>query len=263
MYFEHFIKLKTNHNIYTFENVSDYSKIQHLAYEHLKKDATFFDVVLSEENSMMTESNGCFTFKFYTKFKSNITADKVNEIITNIFKKEFTITLSDGKKCFITTDMENKEYTIFRSYKSNKLNSFYGDKLKPLITNENDIPPETRYIEVQGLMGRKASDPTELFIFFYNSDGETVRFPLDADIPLWINQFKDLFSQFSEREQMYINYKFIINLLIGETNKSFKLINKDVSFVKTRSLQSKEISDSVFLNSSFSMNFRKPTGNHY
>lgn len=260
MYFEHFIKLKTNHNIYTFDDVSDYYKVKHLAYEHLKKENHLFNLVLSEENSMMTESNGCFTFRFYTKFKNEITADEVNDIIENIFKKEFKIILTNKEECLITTDMENENYTTFQSYKSNKLDSFYGDKLKPLITSSNDIPLETRHIEIKGLMGEKASDPTKLFISFYNIDGETIHFPLDSEIPLWINQFKDLFYKFSKREQLYIHYKFLINLLLGESKRDFELDNKNISFVNKRDRLLVERDDISFLNSPFPVHFREPKG---
>ncbi len=224
-YFEHYFKLKTNHNDFDFDN---YSQFIEQATQSLRKQDEF----TFEELTIMSESNGCLTFQFFTSFEQPHNHEYAHFLVKDFFSKSFNVVTSTGEKVQIKTDMDNVDYTLFYTYASTKkalLKSNHKSFLKP----DFIFPKGTRYLSINGIMGKTASDNTKLAIAFYDKDKNVLHY--SESTPEWINQFKDLFySTFTAKDQMYAEYEYISKLLTGNVSESFTHNGDTITFVNER-----------------------------
>ena len=231
-YFEHYFKLKTNHNDFDFDNFSQFIKQATQSFSN-QDEFTF------EELTTMSESNGCITFQFFTNFKEPQNYEYAHSTVKELFTKNFNVVTSTGKKVEIKTDMNNTNYSLFYTNISTKKNLLKSD-YKGFLNSDFTFPKGTRYLSINGIMGKKASDNTKLVIAFYDEDKNVLHY--SENTPEWIEQFKDLFySTFTAKDQMYAEYKYISKLLTGNVSESFIHNDDKITFVNERSfLRNKE-----------------------
>ena len=224
-FFEHYIKLKTNHNDYEFDN---YNQFLEQAQKSLYNSSEF----TFEELNIMSESNGCLTFRFFTIFEQPQDVDHVKIFIKDLFAKNFDVVTSIGQKVHITTDMTNTEYTLFYTDPSTKKELLQSD-YKGFLQPEFSFPQGTRYLSINGIMGKTASDNTKLVIAFYDEDKNVLQY--SDNTPKWINELKELFySTLTPKDQMYIEYKYISKLLTGNVSESFTHNGDKITFLNER-----------------------------
>ena len=256
-FFQHYIKLKTTHNEYEVEN---WQELYDQFYNVLKETEAF-SLVTTESYSYMIESNGCVTYEFFTVFDGKVSKEEAKSIINSTIQTEFTLTDKSGVVHNITTDLNNKEYTVLQTIPSSKL-TFAQIENTSMLQNESDLPEGTRFIGIQGVLGEKASDPTLIHIVFYDENKNPLMF--ESESPDWIKSFKDKFQDtFTVRDQMFIEYKYVAKLLTGEMKYSFDFFGKKISFENERPFTKKEPTEKQLLNHNIIMMYLEPTKEYF